>query len=53
MTQSVECVDTENACGWCLYGGFCDGTSDPCPQPAGVNNSFLMVHTHTLHPRDF
>ena len=38
-----DCVDTENACGWCLYGGFCSGTSFFCPVPAGVNNSYLIV----------
>ena len=36
-------METDNACGWCLYGGLCSGNSDPCPVPAGVNNSYLMV----------
>ena len=39
----VECVDTEDACGWCVYGGSCSATSDPCPEPAGVSNTFLVV----------
>ena len=38
-----ECVLTGNVCGWCLYGGLCSGTTDLCPVPAGVNNSYLMV----------
>ena len=44
FSSCVECLGTEGACGWCLYGGFCSGTSNPCPIPTGVNNSYLMVH---------
>ena len=44
VSSCVECLVTERACGWCLYGGFCSGISDPCPIPTGVNNSYLMVH---------
>ena len=43
-----ECVDTEDACGWCLYGGFCSANSDPCPEPAGVNDTYLKVHFATI-----
>ena len=44
VSSCVECLDTDGACGWCLYGGFCSGISDPCPIPTGVNNSYLMVY---------
>ena len=30
IISCVECVDTENACGWCLYSGTCSGVSDDC-----------------------
>ena len=36
-------METDNACGWCLYGGLCSGNSDSCPVPAGVNDSYIMV----------
>ena len=39
----VDCLDTEGACGWCLYGGTCSGVSEVCPTPEGVNNSYLTV----------
>ncbi|CAI8038569.1 Plexin-A4 [Geodia barretti] len=41
----VECLDTEGACGWCLYGGICSRISEPCPVPEGVNNSYLTLGT--------
>ena len=41
-------MDTDNGCGWCLYGGLCSGTPDPCPTPPGVNNSYLMVYSHIV-----
>ena len=41
-------MDTEDACGWCLYGGFCSANSDPCPEPAGVNDTYLKVHFATI-----
>ena len=40
----VDCLDTEGACGWCLYGGTCSGVSEVCPTPEGVNNSYLTVN---------
>ena len=47
IISCVECVDTENACGWCLYSGICSGVSDDCAKPASVNNSFLKVYYYT------
>ena len=47
IISCVECVDTENACGWCLYSGICSGVCDDCAKPAGVNNSFLKVYYYT------
>ena len=38
-------MDTEDACGWCLYGGFCSANFDPCPEPAGVNDTYLKVRS--------
>ena len=43
LFSCVECLNTSGACGWCLYGGVCSGTSDPCPVPTGVNNHYLTV----------
>ena len=43
----VDCLGTQGACGWCLYGGICSGISEPCPVPEGVNNSYLKVSSQS------
>ena len=35
-----ECLQTDNACGWCVYDKVCSGTSAPCVN--GTDN-FLQV----------
>ena len=35
-----ECLQTDNACGWCIYNKVCSGTPDPCI--SGTDN-YLQV----------
>ena len=30
LSSCRECVDTDNACGWCNYKKLCRGTADDC-----------------------
>ena len=37
-----QCLQTDNACGWCIYNKVCSGTPAPC---ASGTNWFQVSHT--------
>ena len=38
-----QCLQTNNACGWCIYNKVCSGTADPCLSVNGTDTAYLQV----------
>ena len=40
-----QCLQTDNACGWCIYNKVCSGTSAPCTSETNwLQVSGLRIH---------
>ena len=48
LTHSCsQCLQTDNACGWCIYNKVCSGTPAPCTDEANwfqVSNTWHLVY---------
>ena len=47
LTRSCsQCLQTDNACGWCIYNKVCSGTPAPCTNETNwFQVSCLCIHT--------